>query len=106
MLSRDVLIGKLQFAGVPPEKQQWVNRWIQIADDEKIKQFLYTLTGASSIGGDAIKISDNSQGENAPLYFHTCFNLVDIPFANIATEQDFKTVFESSLGGTKKYNRG
>lgn len=105
-LSREALQDKLKFdESIPQEKRQWIQRWIATADMEKIKQFLYTLTGATSIGSMQLKINDNSGSEQAALFFHTCFNAVEIPFASIDSEAKFKEVFEATLGGTKKYNR-
>jgi hypothetical protein len=105
-LSREELVAKLTFnPTIPAEKQLWLKRWIAKAGDDQLKQFLYTLTGSSAIGTMEIEINDNSRSATAPIYFHTCSNLVDIPFAKFATEEEFVPHFVATLGGTKRFNR-
>lgn len=105
-LSQATLIEKLQFAdSIPPEKQQWIKNWFEMASDELIKQFIYSITGATAVGAGVIKIKDNSTSKNLPLVFQTCFNLVAIPFAKISSESEFKAIFEAALVETKRFNR-
>src|SRR5208282_3532795 len=81
--------------GIAEEKQEWMKRWIENADDAKIKQFLFAMSGSSSLGRKPLSVEKS--GDN--IYFHTCFNTVDIPMDGIETEELFASLINTTIVG-------
>lgn len=100
-VTRDTILNKLEFVNVSPERQQWIKNWIRTAGDDKIKQFLFAMTGSSALGNKNLKISNRG----ANIYFHTCFNLLDIPLDRIDNEQTLRTILESTIDTVGGYSR-
>lgn len=106
VLSRDKILEKLKFApSIAAEQKDWLNSWLRNAEIEKIKQFLYILTGASSIGNVTLEIDDNSQNESAPFLFHSCARVLEVPFQKLESEEQFVAALEASLTGQAGFNR-
>lgn len=102
VVTREMILDKLQFGdGIADEKQEWMKRWIENADDAKIKQFLFAMSGSSSLGRKPLSVEKS--GEN--IHFHTCFNTVDMPLAGIETEELFVSLLDTTIAG-KEYSRG
>src|SRR5206468_12983643 len=58
-ISKDMICEKLQFTSdIPDEKQIWFKNWIQIADDNQTKQFLYAVTGSPALNNKPLKINN------------------------------------------------
>jgi len=101
VVTREMIIDKLQYAdGYPEEKQAWLENWINHADDAKIRQFLFALTGASSLGRKPLSIEKSRDN----IHFHTCYNTVDIPIDGIDSEEFFNTLLDATIAG-KEYSR-
>ena len=101
VVTREMILDKLQFGdGIAEEKQEWMKRWIENADDAKIKQFLFAMSGSSSLGRKPLSIEKS--GDN--IYFHTCFNTVDIPMDGIETDELFASLINTTIVG-KEYSR-
>ncbi len=102
-VTKEMIIEKLEFdAKISAEKQQWIKDWVQNADFEKIKRFLFAMTGAFALGNVGLKIHQSSES----VMFHTCFNSVDVPLATIQSKDLFNAVMEGALTGNEKYSRG
>ncbi len=94
------ILDHLYFRKVPDEKQEWIKNWIKNCDEKTLKKFLHLLTGSNSLGKRGLVIGNTSLPGIA---FHTCFNILDFPFDSVHTEQDFKSLMESSLTGKEGY---
>lgn len=98
----EMILDKLSFSeGTPLQKQGWLKRWIQNASDEKVKQFLFALTGASSLGQKPLSIQKSASGS---FFFHTCSNAVDIPWNLITSEKMLASNLEASISGVQRYS--
>ncbi|MCE5316168.1 MAG: ankyrin repeat domain-containing protein [Parachlamydia sp.] len=84
-VSKEDILNKLRFTLSTPEPiQNWLKKWIQEADDKTIQHFLFAVSGSGALGSDAkIQIFNGDS-----IFFHTCYNQLDLDFANIKTEQD------------------
>src|SRR5262249_15228846 len=105
--SRLEIVRKLEFSSsTSVEKRAWLQNWVTNISDDLLKQFLFALSGSTAIGKESvIKIKDNSGSESPPVFFHTCFNIVDMPLNNFTSEKEFTDVLEGCLAGSQ-YDRG
>ncbi len=101
-LTQDLVLEKLEFAeSIPKAKRDWFIDWIKKSDLEKIKNLVFAMTGAYAIGSKNLKIKNGSEN----VYFHTCFNFVDIPFDIIQNRADFDVAMAGALASQEKYTR-
>src|SRR5260221_7964604 len=99
VVTREMILDKIQFQnGISQVKQAWLKNWIENADDLKIKQFLFAMTGASSLGRKPLSVEKS----DANIHFHTCYNSVDIPMDVIDSEERFVETIEATISG-KEY---
>jgi hypothetical protein len=99
IVTREKILDKLEFAeDIPENKQQWVENWIRDTDDEKLRKFLFFMTGAPSIGRKPLSIEKSSEN----IIFHTCFNRLDLPIDFFDSEALFVSMLEKAIGG-KEY---
>ena len=100
--SKELVLNNLQFdSNIPLEKQKWIQDWVQQTSDEKVKQFLFALTGSRAIGSTGLAI--HNRGEN--IYFHTCFNSVDMPLNTIESKELLVSILESTISDPGRYTR-
>jgi hypothetical protein len=100
VVTREMILRNLQYSDDFPEaKQLWVQNWIHNADDAKIKQFLFALTGSSSLGRKPLSIKTSKDNT----FFYTCFNRLDMPIENIDSEELFVSLLDTAIAG-KKYS--
>ena len=99
VVTREMILDKLQFGeGMSQDKKKWIQNWIQRADDEKIKKFLFAMTGASSLGRKPLHIQKSSE----KFIFHTCYNQMEIPIDALNSEAVLATILEATISG-KEY---
>jgi hypothetical protein len=98
----EAIVKKLEFRGVPAEKQEWVKNWIKNADESMRGRFLHALTGSSGLGRKSLVMANSTEN----MVFHTCFNILDFPFTSMNSEQQFKAFFEAAVKGKTDFNIG
>lgn len=74
-VTKEDVLKKLSFERIPPPIQEWVRDWINDAPDEKLKYFVYMLSGTPALGEKAKIIIKQSPVSCA---FHTCSLEVDL----------------------------
>lgn len=76
VVTKEMILQQLVFKSyIDPNTQNWIKDWIIQADDQKLQQFLYAVTGSPSLASDEkITIAIKNQ-----VFFHTCFNMLDVP---------------------------
>jgi hypothetical protein len=103
-LTKELVLKKLKFDdAIPSDKQSWLEEWLNNADLDKIKKFVFSMSGAYAIGTSELKIYNTDSGN---VNFHTCFNCVDLPFKVTETKEMFNDILEASLIGKEKYSQG
>lgn len=93
-VSKQDIIEKLEFSETAPAHvQDFLKGWIQGADEEKLRLFLFAVSGSSALGAGArIKIANGSS-----IAFHTCGFQIDLDYENIATESDLAERLDVAL---------
>lgn len=96
-VSKQDILNKLNYEYIPQNIQSWLNKWIDQADDKKLEFFLFALSGSGALGN---KATITVKAENV-VFFHTCFNTLDLDCANIKTEQDLNERLEVALAAVR-----
>ncbi len=97
-LTKELVIAKLKFENVPPEKQDWLLEWIHNASQDSLKTFVYGMTGSYALGTKDLTVS----AVNA-VFYHTCFNRVDLPFELMHDQEAFNHMLNNSLQNLGRY---
>jgi hypothetical protein len=101
-VTRELIIEGLEFSNaIPKEMQVWIENWIQKASDQKIMQFLFAVTGATSLGNKnlSIKKSESTSADFPVCRFRTCFNQLEIPVNAITSEEGFGSILDATIAG-------
>lgn len=93
-VTTESFLAKLRFSGVSQESREWFTNWIHAADDEKLRQIVYAITGSYSLGKEPIKAVRGVDERFA--HCHTCFNRIDLPRGH-TTEESFFDAMDESL---------
>ena len=102
-LTHALVVEKLDFGeDISQEKQEWIKNWINTLSLKQLQLFVFGLTGAFALGNENLKIRSSPH-----IYFHTCFNIVELPL-DLATSQEMvNDMMKTALAGIDqlKYNR-
>jgi len=112
---RNTLLKKVSFRDnldtEEPHKAEWVKQWLQSADEETIRKFLFLLSASDSIGTIGERSIANKgwtigKTSSDAVIFHTCFNMLDFPFHSITSAEHFKSYMEDAMKGGDEYTTG
>jgi hypothetical protein len=102
-LTKAYVISKLDFEEFSPAVQEWFKKWIETLDLKTLQLFVFAMTGARALGEALLKIRKAEQ----KAYFHTCFNIAELPIQNAQSQEDLNDRMNSALVDIDKdtYNR-
>jgi hypothetical protein len=91
-VSKEAVLAQLEFnSSVGEQTRGWIREWIMHADQTKLEQFLFALSGSTGLSPtQKIKIAQQPK-----LEFRTCFNGVDLP--NLDNKRDLFSMLDNMV---------
>ena len=102
VVTREQVVNQTIFIDIPDEKQKWIKNWIMTTSDDNVKQFLFAITGAPALGIKPLQIKKSTIVD---VYWHTCFNSVDISIDSFLTEAELHTFLDREVKSVPGYLR-
>lgn len=94
-LSNSFVYSQIRFKpGIPAAKQEWFKAWILGIDTQKLRSFLYGLTGGFALGEKTLTVATSPDN----IHFHTCDDsTLEVPFSHINSPELFASLIEGEL---------
>lgn len=83
-IKNSFVVAQIEFkAGVSPLHQQWIQEWILGLDAQKMKTFIFSLTGGFALGQKKLFVSNHTD----KVLYNTCDTCLEVPFHAIPTKE-------------------